>query len=331
MTTALKTKEKRSMNTEQQLARNGGPALVEALNFVAICRALDPLGNYLHIGDLQWWCRTGVLDDQQDWHFWRQESGETIALGALAGGEIICLLHPNFRTRERYLMVRQWGLQRLEERAKLQNESQYEVWEEAADDDPETMRFLEREEYERQDMYFHHYSRSLSESVPAPVLPAGFTIRPIEGLAEAALRAALQRDAFLPNGSKTYEEGTLRQVAIMHMPHYDPQLDLMVIAPDGMPAAGCVCWVDPMNHIGLFEPVGTRPQFRRQGLATALMLGGLQRLRERGMRTALVIGAHPGKEEKSTEFTSSRFVYEAVGFQLLRRTYRYRKVFATFV
>jgi mycothiol synthase len=103
----------------------------------------------------------------------------------------------------------------------------------------------------------------------------------------------------------------------------------MIIAPDGTPAAGCICWVDPVNRVGLFEPVGTRPQFRRRGLATALMLGGLQRLRERGMRAALVKGAHPGREEKNTEFTSSRFIYEAVGFQLLCRTYVYHKVFAT--
>lgn len=113
------------------------------------------------------------------------------------------------------------------------------------------------------------------------------------------------------------------------MLHYDPQLDLMVMAPDGTPAAGCVCWENPVNRVGLFEPVGTHPQFRRRGLATALMFHGLQRLRERGMRAALVIGAHPGNEENSTEFTSSRFVYEAVGFQLLRRTYIYHKVFAT--
>jgi mycothiol synthase len=115
----------------------------------------------------------------------------------------------------------------------------------------------------------------------------------------------------------------------MKMPHYDPQLDLMVIAPDGTPAAGCICWVDPVNCVGLFEPVGTRPQFRRQGLATALMLGGLQRLRDRGMQAALVTGDHPGTEEKNTEFTSSRFVYEAVGFQLLCRTYLYHNVIAT--
>jgi mycothiol synthase len=61
------------------------------------------------------------------------------------------------------------------------------------------------------------------------------------------------------------------------------------------------------------------------------MLGGLQRLRERGMQAALVTGEHPGNEEKSTEFTSSRFVYESVGFQLLCRTYLYHKVFATTV
>src|SRR5258706_14539858 len=103
----------------------------------------------------------------------------------------------------------------------------------------------------------------------------------------------------------------------MKMPQYDPQLDLMVMAPDGTPAAGCICWVDPVNRVGLFERVGTRPQFRRQGLATALMLGGLQRLGDRGMQAALVAGAHPGKEEKRTELTSSRCVYETVDVTLL--------------
>ncbi len=316
------------MNTEQQPARNGGPALLEALKFVAICRTLDPSGNYLHVGDLQWWCRTGSLDDQQNWHFWRQANGETLALGIIEGSQIVCLLHPHFRTHERYLTIRQWALQNLQERAKLQGATQYEAWEEAADDDPEMTSFFEHEGYERQEKYFHLYHRSLREPVPAPVLPPGFTIRPIAGIAEAEMRAALQRDAFFPQGSKTYEEGTLRQLAVMKMPYYDPQLDLMIIAPDGTPAAGCICWVDPVNRVALFEPVGTRPQFRRQGLATALMLGGLQRLRERGMQTALVIGVHPGKEENNTEFTSSRFVYEAVGFQLQRRIYTYHKAFA---
>jgi len=323
------------MNTSQKLARSGGPALVEAMKFVTICRSRDPQNDYPHIGDLQWWCRDGSLDDQQNWHFWYQENGEALALGIIAGDEIVCLLHPDFRTHERYLLVHQWAEQRVKERTGQQGENQYEIWEQAwglaSGDDLKMVSFLEREGYERQEMYYHCYRRPLIEPVPAPILPTGFTIRPVTGEAEAEMRAALQRDAFSPKGSTTYEEGTLRQLAVMKMPHYDPQLDLMVMAPDGTPAAGCICWVDPVNRVGLFEPVGTRPQFRRQGLATALMLGGLQRLRERGMQAALVTGAHPGKEEKSTEFTSSRFVYEAVGFQLLCRTYLYHKVFATAV
>jgi len=319
------------MNPERQIARNGGQALAEALNFLMTCRTLDPLGNYLHIGDLQWWCRDGSLDDQQNWHFWPQENGKTLALGLINGDEIVCLLHPDFRTHEHYLMVRQWGLQCLEDRARQQGKNQYEVWEEATDDDPEAVSFLEREGYKRQEKYFHSYHRFLADPLPMPVLPDGFTIRSVAGSAEAEMRAALQHDAFYPKASKTYEEGTLRQLAVMNMPHYDPQLDLMVMAPDGTPAAGCICWEDPVNRVALFEPVGTRPQFRRQGLATALMLGGFQRLRERGMQAALVLAVHPGKEENSTEFTSSRFVFEAVGFQLLRRIYRYHKVFATAV
>jgi GNAT superfamily N-acetyltransferase len=321
------------MNTAQKLARTGGPALIEAMNFVTICRSRDPQNDYPHIGDLQWWCRDGSLDDQQNWHFWYQETGDGLALVIIAGDEITCLLHPDFRTRERFRMVHQWAVQRVKERAVQQGENQYEIWEQtwglASGDDLEMVRFLGHEGYERQDMSYSCYRRPLIEPVPAPVLPAGFTIRPIAGEAEAEMRAALHHDAFFRGGSKAYEEGTLRQLAVMKMPHYDPQLDLMVMAPDGTPAAGCICWVDPVNRVGLFEPVGTRPQFRRQGLATALMLGGLQRLRDRGMQAALVTGDHPGKEEESTEFTSSRFVYEAVGFQLLCRTYLYHKVFAT--
>jgi mycothiol synthase len=58
------------------------------------------------------------------------------------------------------------------------------------------VRFLEREGYERQDLSYNCYRRPLIDPVPAPVLPAGFTIRPIAGEAEAEMRAALQHDAF---------------------------------------------------------------------------------------------------------------------------------------
>jgi GNAT superfamily N-acetyltransferase len=321
------------MNTAEKLARTGGPALREAMQFVTICRSRDPHNDYPHTGDLQWWCRDGSLDDQQNWHFWYRHTGEPLALGIVAGDEIICLAHPDFRTPERYRMVHEWAVQRVKEHAEQQGEQHYEIsgqaWGIATGDDLDVVGLLEREGFERQDLSYLCYRRSLIEPASAPVLPAGFTLRSIAGEAEAGMRAAVQHDAFFRGGSTTYEEATLRQLAVMQMPHYDPQLDLMIIAPDGTPAAGCVCWVDPVNRVGLFEPLGTRPQFRRQGLATALMLDGIERLRERGMEAALVVGEHPGTEEQNTEFTSSRFVYEAVGFQLLCRTSLYHKMYAT--
>src|SRR5260370_17173631 len=91
--------------------------------------------------------------------------------------------------------------------------------------------FLEREGYERQEMSYHCYRRPLIEPVPAPILPTGFTLRPVAGEAEAEMRAALHRDAFFPKGRKTYEYATLRQLAVMQMPQYDPQLALMFLAP----------------------------------------------------------------------------------------------------
>jgi hypothetical protein len=47
-------------------------------------------------------------------------------------------------------------------------------------------------------------------------------------------------------------------------------------------------WPDDENGVGLFEPVGTRPEFRRRGLGTAVCMIGLQRLYEEGMRYAVV-------------------------------------------
>ena len=62
----------------------------------------------------------------------------------------------------------------------------------------------------------------------------------------------------------------------------------MVALPDGAFAAYCVCWLDLINRVGEFEPVGTRPAHRRKGYGRAVLLEGMRRMRERGMREALV-------------------------------------------
>jgi mycothiol synthase len=47
-------------------------------------------------------------------------------------------------------------------------------------------------------------------------------------------------------------------------------------------------WLDPINRVGNFEPVGTHPDFQRRGLGQAVMVEGLRRLQAWGMTKAMV-------------------------------------------
>lgn len=92
------------------------------------------------------------------------------------------------------------------------------------------------------------------------------------------------------------------------LPEYRPELDVVVVALDGALAAYALCWLDPTNHTGEFEPVGTHPQFRRQGLGKVVMQEGLRRLRHHGATTAYVTAIGTNQ--------AARRLYESVGFTM---------------
>jgi len=67
------------------------------------------------------------------------------------------------------------------------------------------------------------------------------------------------------------------------------------------------------NTVGEFEPVGTHPEYRRRGLARALNLFGLRRLREAGAEHAIV-GCRG-----DDDYPIPRRLYASVGFRELSR------------
>jgi GNAT superfamily N-acetyltransferase len=71
-------------------------------------------------------------------------------------------------------------------------------------------------------------------------------------------------------------------------PDYDPELDVVVVAPDGRFAAFAVGWTDPASKMGLFEPVGTRREYQRLGLGKIALWEAMRLMQARGMGAATV-------------------------------------------
>lgn len=143
-------------------------------------------------------------------------------------------------------------------------------------------------------------NRRRLSGLPATEAPPGFTIRSVAGVVEADAVAEVHRGSF--GSTWTGEQYT----AVMVFPCYDPARELVAIAPDGRMAGFTVTWYDRRNGTGLFEPVGTHEEFRRMGVASALLGAGMARMREAGLAWAIV-----GNE---VENDASRLLYRSVGF-----------------
>jgi predicted N-acetyltransferase YhbS len=157
-------------------------------------------------------------------------------------------------------------------------------------------------------------SRSLDD-LPEPVLPGGYSLRTVRP-DDYASRAAAHRSAFQPSRFRDdiYE-------FVRATPPYRADLDCVVVAPDGSVAAYTLAWLDELNGVGQFEPVGTHADHQRRGLGRAVNLFALHRLRDEGATLGLVEcrgdAAHPVPAK----------LYESVGFREISRLLAYRRVF----
>lgn len=128
---------------------------------------------------------------------------------------------------------------------------------------------------------FYSFERSLLD-VPPLELPQGFVVRHPDPH-ELERRTALHR-AVWQSAKMTLD---LYQT-VRAAPVYRPDLDLVVVNPEGEFVAYCIVWYDPNTKTGEFEPVGTHPDWRRKGLGKAVLIEGFHRLRNLGAEKALV-------------------------------------------
>ncbi len=148
--------------------------------------------------------------------------------------------------------------------------------------------------------------------------PQGFKIRHLSGSDEIEAYVALVNSA-IPKATsvETHQKW-------METPEYTPELDLIVVADDGTFAAFCQCYYDPLDLMhserreGWTDPIGTAPRYREKGLARAIVLEGLWRLKSRGIEDA-VLGVAGSNEV-------ARKLYESIGYRTIYKMYDYVKV-----
>jgi ribosomal protein S18 acetylase RimI-like enzyme len=152
----------------------------------------------------------------------------------------------------------------------------------AFEDDEEMRGVLARHGFSEPGKAMHYTVRALDEAPELPELPDGFRYRTVEP-ADLAERVAIHREVWAP--SRVTEASYAGVTATWP---YRASLDCVVEAPDGRFAAYVLAWPDDDNGVGLFEPVGTRTDFRQRGLAAAVCMFALRRLHEEGLRRAIV-------------------------------------------
>lgn len=152
--------------------------------------------------------------------------------------------------------------------------------------------------------------KPLANTAPEPVnLPQGYSIRVLD---ESEWDCYFKAVHVVFNMMDTHEAFA----SIQQSPSNIHDLHLNVVNEQNQIAAFCSVWLDRENNVAEFEPVGTVPQFQKQGLAAALMSYACNRLREMGCAQANVASW--------SESIGANKLYSAGGFMEQDRLYSWR-------
>jgi ribosomal protein S18 acetylase RimI-like enzyme len=281
-------------------------ALMRRLLLETLARTGPPV--YATIGNLDWW-RVAEDDPRSIYQTQLWFAGDRlVAFAWPIEGQVDIVVHPDDpQLHDRALA---WSEAYFAAQATEDAVTAWVAW--AFTGDAARIAALTARGYRRTERGLVVYGRPVPDPAPAPVLPHGYTIRAVRGVAEVEQRVAVQRAAF----ESTWMTAE-RHARVRNSPTYRPELDIVVVAPDGAFAAFALLWFDEANRLGVFEPLGVAPAHQRLGLGRAIMAEGLRRLAAAGARVACV--------ETGLDHQTARRLYEATGFTLLDTDYAWTR------
>lgn len=168
----------------------------------------------------------------------------------------------------------------------------------------ERIAILERNGFMQEEVRSLYFARSLDKPIQPHPFPPGYSRRCVKGEEEVPALVELFRAAVgTDNMTEEY------RLAMMRTHEYRPDLDWVVVAPNGDLAAYCIGGIEGEGGFeGYLDPVGTHPNHRHKGLGAAMMTAGLEDLKQLGVKKVTY-----GTSSKNTAMQK---LGQAVGFEL---------------
>ncbi|MDY6940162.1 MAG: GNAT family N-acetyltransferase [Cyanobacteriota bacterium] len=302
-------------------------AIVELIN---TCDEVDRTDSSTTVAGLRRSIESPTQDKARDfalWHdrqnqligyarLWIPESGDDIA------GSLWFCVRPHNRDGSIESEMVDWAQAQIREVARERG-IRVKLHSECRDTQTERQAFLEGCGFTRV-RYFFTMARSLSEPIPTPKFPEGFRVQKSQVRQNTQAYVEMFNQSFIDHWD--FSPLTVEELEYFSgKPTYRPELDLVAISPDGTFAAFCFAEIDPEENQrydrneGVIEVLGTRRGFRQRGLGRAMLLSGLQGLREAGVETAKL-----GVDSQNP--SGALRLYESVGFDRVETWMTYAKV-----
>lgn len=250
-----------------------------------------------------------------DWaqrvHLWETSEGRLVAAAHPEDeGTLFLQVHPDFRDLEPEMIL--WGEANLG--AMRDGRCQLDLF--VHDYDERRQHWLEQHGYEKLPDGGVTRHQHLGERVlPTAAIASDYQLRATRpsDLADCQRMADLLNTTFKRTFHTKHEYYNFCTLS----PSFRAHLNLVAEAPDGSFVSHVGVNYEPVNNYGIFEPVCTHPDHRRRGLARALMLEGLYRLKALGATDAYL---------DTGDSNPANSLYEAVGFTNVYHGSTWRKV-----
>ena len=283
------------------------------------CRAAGPIDDYPPLAELRALLDPASPERKVEAALWEDGGGRPIAFAYLEPRAVLFFyLHPDRLPADDDRLGDGIVAEILTWASARGRAAGYEqLYSPAREDDAARIALLQRHGFAPHHWVTLRMTRPLAAPLPEPRLPAGFTVRSVAGEEEVEAHVALHREAF-----DSANPTAAQRLSVMRDPEYHPDLDLVVVAPDGTLAGFCLCFIGREENArlgrseGWVEVLGTRPAYRTLGLGRALLLAGLRRLQASGIAVA-VLGTGQGNLAVR--------LYESVGFRVAYRILWYQR------